>query len=192
MCDRNLSMTSGILYYLGIRPSDAASGNQTWMVKISTDIKRRENTCQGWCKKWIRKFLRPATQQDIELLEHDSRADGAPTPAVVQDAARRRFPRLFHYFLKAFFNLLLCIWRAVRLFLALWAWGDSQSILIVLAYFGFAAWNTYDIIDLKKSNWYLVQDESAWGFGQVLPVVLLLLVFLNILDAVKGGWAISS
>jgi len=58
---------------------------------------------------------------------------------------------------------------------------------MVMAYFGFAAWSTYDIIDLKLSNAYLVQDESAWGFGQVLPVVLLGLIVLNMLDAAKGS-----
>jgi hypothetical protein len=66
------------------------------------------------------------------------------------------------------------------------AWGDDQSTVIVLALFGFAAWNTYDLIDLKFSNSYLVTDESDWGFGQVLPVVLLGLIILNMLDAVQG------
>jgi hypothetical protein len=32
-----------------------------------------------------------------------------------------------------------------------------------------------------------VQDESAWGFGQVLPVVLLGLIVLNMFDAAKGS-----
>lgn len=78
------------------------------------------------------------------------------------------------------------IWWLFLQFLALWAWGDAKSPLIVAAYFGFAAWNTYDLIDLKKSNTHLVVDETVWGFGQVLPMVLLGLILLNILDAIQG------
>jgi hypothetical protein len=66
------------------------------------------------------------------------------------------------------------------------AWGDPRSITIVLAFFGFAAWNTYDLIDLKLSNTYLVVDKSALGFGQVLTVVLLGLILLNVLDSVQS------
>jgi hypothetical protein len=40
-------------------------------------------------------------------------------------------------------------------------------------FFGFPAWNTYHLFDIKPSNIYLAADESAWGFGQVLPVGLL-------------------
>jgi hypothetical protein len=55
-------------------------------------------------------------------------------------------------------------WGFLR-YMELVAWGDPQSITIVLAFFGFAAWNTYDLIDLKLLNTYLVVDESALGFG---------------------------
>lgn len=165
------------------------------MEKFSSDIKKKEGGSRDHYKDWIEKFLGPAAQPAqpaIELSEHSARAREAPTPIGIQDSARHHFPGVLHYFLKALFNLPLFISWILRLFLALLAWGDSQSILIVLAYFGFAAWSSYDIIDLKKSNKHLVQDESTWGFGQVLPVVLLLLVFLNILDAIRGGLAISS
>jgi len=50
-------------------------------------------------------------------------------------------------------------------------------------FFGFPAWNTYHLFDIKL---YLAADESAWGFGQVLPVVLLGLILLNVLDSVQS------
>lgn len=78
------------------------------------------------------------------------------------------------------------VWGFSKQFLALWAWGDIHSPFIVAAYWGFTAWNTYDIIDLKHSNTILVADETKWGFGQVLPVVLLGLVVLNLMDAAQG------
>lgn len=53
---------------------------------------------------------------------------------------------------------------------------------------GFAAWNTYDIIDLKLSNRPLLQSsESSWGFCQVLPVVLIASIIISILDAFTGN-----
>lgn len=77
-------------------------------------------------------------------------------------------------------------WGFLR-YMELVAWGDPQSVTIVLAFFfGFPAWNTYHLFDIKPSNIYLAADESAWGFGQVLPVVLLGLILLNVLDSVQS------
>jgi hypothetical protein len=72
-------------------------------------------------------------------------------------------------------------------FLALWSFGDDESVLLILVYTGFAAWNTYDIIDLKLSNTSLLNGtENSWGFGQVLPVVLLALLLLATFDAAES------
>lgn len=70
--------------------------------------------------------------------------------------------------------------------MTLWAIGDSESLLVILLLFGFLGWNTYDIIDAKVSNRHLVTNETTWGFGQVLPVIMLILVVLNIFDVVQG------
>jgi hypothetical protein len=75
------------------------------------------------------------------------------------------------------------IWRV----LALWAWGDSASVAIVLGYIALAAWNTFDVLDTKLSNRDLViGDESDWGFGQILPLGLLALICLDLLDIVNS------
>lgn len=96
----------------------------------------------------------------------------------------RQILRLFEYLI---FNASLFLWYIFTVFLNLIAWGDSDSFLLILAYFGFAPWNTYDIIDLKSSNRALLtESETEWGFGQVLPMVLLGLVALNCLDGWKG------
>jgi uncharacterized membrane protein (DUF485 family) len=76
-------------------------------------------------------------------------------------------------------------WAFLRFF-AIWAIGDEDSITIILALFGFAAWNTYDLIDYKLSNADLETEESDWGFGQVLPMVLLGLILLQNLDSIQG------
>jgi hypothetical protein len=55
----------------------------------------------------------------------------------------------------------------------------------VFFYLGFTSWATYDIFGLKMQNADLVEDvETGWGFGQILPVVLLAIVLFNVVDAV--------
>jgi hypothetical protein len=80
---------------------------------------------------------------------------------------------------------LLIEWCLLRFF-ALVAWGDDQSMTVILSLFGFGAWNSYDLIDLKLSNADLATDESGWGFGQVFPLASLGLILLNIMDAVQS------
>jgi hypothetical protein len=104
---------------------------------------------------------------------------------------KNRFIQPFQFIVTfILYSIPVLYWLFLR-FIGLWSWGETRSVLgnvlMVMAYCAFAAWNTYDIIDLKSSNAYLVQDESAWGFGQVLPVVLLGLIVLNMFDAAKGS-----
>jgi hypothetical protein len=72
-------------------------------------------------------------------------------------------------------------------FLALCAYGNSQSVLLVMAYFWMAGWNTYDIVDAKNSNRDLIEgSEDEWRFGQVVPLVLLALIVLLTFDAAES------
>ena len=64
------------------------------------------------------------------------------------------------------------------------SFGDGYYPLLLAASTGFMAWNTYDIIDLKNSNAHLiVGDESTWGFGQVLPMLLTSSIGFQTIDA---------
>lgn len=81
---------------------------------------------------------------------------------------------------------LLIFWCFIQ-FLAVWSYGEGFYAVEVLIYVGFVAWNTFDLIDLKISNSSLViGSENAWGFGQVLPMVLLAMIIFNLFDAVKS------
>lgn len=85
------------------------------------------------------------------------------------------------------FAIFLMLYDVMAIFFDILAWGNSKSPLVVAFYFGFASWNTYSIIDMKISNVGLVEeDEREWGFGQVLAVGVLGLVFMGIGDAWKG------
>ena len=69
-------------------------------------------------------------------------------------------------------------------FMAFLSFGDGYYPLLLTAFTGFMAWSTYDIIDLKYSNAHLVVgDESTWGFGQVLPMLLISSIGFQSIDA---------
>jgi hypothetical protein len=57
--------------------------------------------------------------------------------------------------------------------MAVWSFGSGSFGVETLAILGYLAWNTLDVIDARVSNRHLVQNELAWGFGQVLPLILL-------------------
>lgn len=76
--------------------------------------------------------------------------------------------------------------RIIRVIIAVWSYGDSHSPEFFIFYYLFVSWNTWDIIMLKVLNEHLVDDETKIGFGQVLPLVLLVQIGLNIVDIWKG------
>ena len=80
----------------------------------------------------------------------------------------------------------------VTSFLAVWCYGSGSFGIETIAILGYLSWNTLDIIDAKVSNLHLIDppnSEISWGFGQVLPMVLLVTIIFSALDVfgdVKG------
>ena len=99
------------------------------------------------------------------------------------------WPILLRILLKVVEAISYMIWHVFWQILALWAWGDNGSVLIVIGYIGLAAWNTFDVIDTKLSNRNLIiGDEETWGFGQILPLGLLALICLDLLDILNSEY----
>lgn len=78
-------------------------------------------------------------------------------------------------------------------FLAIFSYGTGLYALEAAVYTGFAAWNTYDILDRKISNRILLVPpqadgdlEMSWGFGQVLPLLLILALVYQAVDIFRG------
>ena len=81
--------------------------------------------------------------------------------------------------------LLLVAWCILQ-FWAIWSAGRGFQLIDVVFYAGFAAWNTFDVIGLKHSNKSLLTgSEQSWGFGQVLPLYLLLMLGFNLLGVAE-------
>ena len=69
-------------------------------------------------------------------------------------------------------------------FLPIWTFGNGAHALEVAFYLGNWAWCFYDIIDLKLSNKrVIIGNESTWGFGQVLALVLMGALIFHFVDA---------
>lgn len=74
-----------------------------------------------------------------------------------------------------------------QIWLSVWAYGDTEYRITWCFYLGFGIWNSVDIITLRNLNRHLLnEDEFQWGFGQVLPLVMLLAIVYNVLDALFG------
>lgn len=97
-------------------------------------------------------------------------------------------PVTMHIAIFIFATLLLSLYWLLLQFLAVFSYGDGFHPLLMLLYIGFGIWETFDILDVKLSNRSLVDgSETTWGFGQVLPLVLLIAIIFNTVDAFKGG-----
>ncbi|KAM7185521.1 hypothetical protein V8F20_011777 [Naviculisporaceae sp. PSN 640] len=79
-------------------------------------------------------------------------------------------------------SFILLIILLIVQWLAIWTYGDGFYPLLWFCYFCFNVWNTISVISLLILNRPLVDPEEwEWGFGQVLPMVLLLaIVFVTI------------
>lgn len=78
------------------------------------------------------------------------------------------------------------LWVIIQ-FISVWSFGDGVYALEVAFYFEMWAWGVYDIVGLKQSNKHLLEtSETEWGFGQVLPLVLIGIVGFNFMTAYKG------
>ena len=74
-------------------------------------------------------------------------------------------------------------------FLAVCSYGSGSFGIETIAILGYLTWNTLDVIDAKVSNLHLIdppESEMSWGFGQVLPMVLLATIVFSALDVLGG------
>lgn len=92
--------------------------------------------------------------------------------------------RMARFILYSLCLMSYCLWLQ---FMAIWSFGDGFYPLHILAHLGFGIWSTFGILDLKLSNQSLiVGQEKSWGFGQILPMVLLVTIGYNAFNAFRG------
>ena len=78
----------------------------------------------------------------------------------------------------------------LRQFLNIWSFGDGFGPLLVFFYIVFLFWDAYEIIDVKLTNRDLiVGNETHWGFGQILPLVLIVTIGYAVVDALQEASA---
>ena len=78
----------------------------------------------------------------------------------------------------------------LRQFLNIWSFGDGSGLPLVFFYIVFLFWDAYEIIDVKLTNRVLIiGNETHWGFGQILPLVLMVTIGYAAVDALQEASA---
>jgi hypothetical protein len=186
-------LLAGLMAKLSSLVAGATSRNPNLMDQFSGFMDGLEKKWHKKYQSWVESQLYIPLPESLELVprpvaRHASYADGifAPSDYSIPTREQRFKTKFLRWPVKGILNFPLLIeWCFLRFF-ALVAWGDDHSIAVILSLFGFTAWNSYNLIDLKLSNSDLATDESGWGFGQVLPLALLGLILLNIMDSVQS------
>jgi hypothetical protein len=81
------------------------------------------------------------------------------------------------------YTLAWLTWWVTVQFLSIWCAGNSAPVIELITYSVFAGFLTWWILFLKIQNLTLIRgDESRWTFGQILPLILLILIIFNSLD----------
>ena len=165
-----------------------------WIVGTSIYAVTLFLTIIPFTRPWVKTYLSVVHGMQKKLVEGWKRSAIALHKSYIYPVNRHdlSFMRAFLCFIFriahfALFSLCLTFFWLFLQFMAAWSYGDGFYPLLILFYLGFAAWNTFDILDLKLSNSSLIDgQESSWGFGQVLPMVLLITITYNAFDAFRG------
>ncbi len=156
--------------------------------------------------KWVREYskamhriqdyLERSFKEKLDLFDPKGKRTAVPTtPGNVGTGKKQQPLTLRARFIKVAANTLNCavyicaalFWRLLIEFLEVWAYGSGFYALQVVVYAAMVGWCSAFIINVKIYNQNLIQgDEQTWGFGQVLPVALLLVIFISALDALSN------
>ena len=139
-------------------------------------------------RPWVRQYLLGVRRVQGHLVQRWSKSASALQACYVHPVNWSDvFDIVYRTASFGLISLCLMVYWLLLQFMAAWSFGDGFYPLLTLGYTGFAIWTTFDILDLKLSNRALIEgQETRWGFGQILPMVLLITIAYNALDAFKG------
>ncbi|KAJ6071559.1 hypothetical protein N7499_009573 [Penicillium canescens] len=145
----------------------------------SRDLVKGYETCQGW-------ILEALLRRTSEAWAVCFSGTVEEKPCGLGIVLRAR--SVLEVLLSGFATVIGVVFLVV---IDMFSYGSVCYPLGVALYAGLSAWSTYSLVDLKHSNEILlvaprVDDgfESSWGFGQVLPLALLVTLLFQ-------GWDIA-
>ena len=146
-----------------------------WMKCYSALFDRGQGALIEWQKKSFHalhiRLSRPASQRNNLL------SSALPTKAV------------YLVLVLISSSSVILLWL-LRQFLNIWSFGDGTGLLLVFFYIVFLFWDAYEIIDVKLTNRDLINgNETHWGFGQILPLVLMVTIGYAAIDALQEASA---
>ena len=145
---------------------------------------------------WFDKRINSQREPSIRAMRTWAQNSHTATLRYKQDSTHSGLQRMFRIVImecRTFSYMVAWLtWWAIVQFLSIWCAGNSAPAVELVTYSVFAGFLTWWILFLKIQNLPLIRgDESRWTFGQVLPLLLLILVVFNSLDVwstmKKGG-----
>lgn len=163
---------SGIGLYAVTLCVQLTERGQDAVSRLTTSLK---DSCKWMGTRWIDQTDRISASFSIFLHPSPSKSRLGAVHALLQGLL----------YLTCWTAAIALTWSFIQ-FSAIWSAGEGFHAVEVAFFAAYTAWNTWDVVDLRASNRpLLIGSESSWGFGQVLPVFLLVTVGLNFFDAAK-------
>lgn len=153
------------------------SVTEGWVDKISSNLSKGERRSISTCRTLL------------ELLVSERKPPSRPGASALEKllgVAKSTVSTLYNLARLVIAAMLQIIFWSTRLFLAIVAIGDGNLHLAMLFYIAFCGWSAGNAIQDKRLNRELVQSETRWGFGQVVPMVLLLSLGAVFVDAARA------
>lgn len=151
---------------------------------------------RAWLKWWLKTmrnvkswFLEAILPRKCKLRAARSRSNISTNPCQNEGTSASTWPRRLaivvqeNFLLLQLFRVFFVLFWLSQVWLSVWAYGDTEYRITWWFYLGFCIWNSFDIISLRQVNIHLLgNEEHQWGFGQVLPLVMLFAIGYNMLD----------
>ncbi len=128
-------------------------------------------------------------QTFVKMLHHSAANHYANIPDISPKLSQfgALISRLQCYCTSVLLWLLFIFFWLLRQLMSVWTYGHDRTVFFCVFSCLVGGWNTFDVFMLKIMNARLVDaGEKYMGYGQILPVFILLQIPLFVLDIWKG------
>jgi hypothetical protein len=136
-------------------------------------------------RRWFDDRVNARLEPSILRMRSWARNSRAEKMRIKQDlTSPNRMWRLVIQDIKTlYYSLAWVVWWILVHFLSIWCAGNTSPTVELVTYSIFAGFLTWWIIFLKVQNLELIKgNEDRFTFGQVLPLILLVIIMFNSLD----------
>jgi hypothetical protein len=143
-------------------------------------------SCIRDCATWADRKIKDLKKNMVKKYTA-FRSSSRPPATATTHPSYPSIMRVKKFAILALATLAFSVSWSLAQFLSIWSYGDGYTPLFILAYTGFNIQSTFDVITLKTLNNNIIDgDELKMGFGQVLPLVLIMQLSFMFIDLWEG------